>query len=134
MRFLFLPAGVRDEIEREARRGYPYEVCGLLLGHVDATRVDVRRTLLGRNIHSTPRTAFELDPASVLAALDGAKGLDVVGFFHSHPDRPAWPSAADDQGAWEGAVTVISAVDVHGACATRGFFFEAGGFHELLAR
>ena len=34
------------------------------------------------------------------AAKARAAGLDVVGFFHSHPDHPARPSAFDLENAW----------------------------------
>ncbi|MEO5619060.1 MAG: M67 family metallopeptidase, partial [Candidatus Eisenbacteria bacterium] len=45
---------------------------------------------------------FLISPEQFLAAEKQARaaGLDVVGFFHSHPDHPSRPSAFDLEHAW----------------------------------
>ena len=48
-------------------------------------------------------------------------GLDIVGYYHSHPDHPARPSATDRalaaQGLSDGVVHVVVGVDA-ARCAT----------------
>ena len=83
------------EIRRLAEAAYPHEGCGVLIGGHDADTVRVQEATSGRNLW-TERLAdrYDLDPADILAAdvCARARGLDVVGFWHSHPDHPAWPS------------------------------------------
>jgi proteasome lid subunit RPN8/RPN11 len=69
------------------------ECCGLLLGHDDEIVESVR----ARNVAGDPATRFLIDPADHFAALRAARsrGLEVVGFYHSHPASPAEPSARD---------------------------------------
>ena len=84
-------------LRARARQARPDEACGLLLGrrHPDAT--EVVRVTDARNVAANPRTAFEIDPGAIVRATDlaAAEGLEPVGVWHSHPDRPAVLSAAD---------------------------------------
>lgn len=65
----------------------------MLVGAGD--RVD--EAVAARNIASRPATRFLIDPKDHLNALRDARqrGLDVVGFYHSHPRSDAAPSATD---------------------------------------
>ncbi len=131
---LFLPADLRRALEEEARREYPLESCGLVFGRAAGDGWRIERLQHARNVHPAPRAAFELDPGAILAALDGADDQDLLGFFHSHPDRPARPSPADLHGAWAESLALITAVDARGTCATRAFRLEPGRFFELETR
>jgi len=108
-----LRPAVRDALLDHAREGAarspPAEVCGVLAGArgppdrvTDTHRVD--------NVAARPRTAYELDPAATVATVDRIEnaGEDVVGFYHSHPESPAVPSATDRAKAtWTGYVYAI---------------------------
>ena len=69
------------------------EVCGLLFGTPD--RVDA--ALACRNVAADPATAFEIDPAALLAAHRRARsgGPAIAGCFHSHPSGDVTPSLRD---------------------------------------
>jgi proteasome lid subunit RPN8/RPN11 len=84
---------VATELVRHAREASPEECCGLLLGRDDEV-VDAARA---RNIAADPSTRFLIDPEDHFAARRAARarGLDVVGFYHSHPRSSAEPSARD---------------------------------------
>ena len=84
--------GVVAEIVRAAA-GSRDEVCGLLLGLPD--RVDAMRAC--RNVASDPTTAFEIDPAALIAAHRAARagGPVIVGCYHAHPRGDATPSRRD---------------------------------------
>ena len=88
--------GVLDEIVRLAA-GSRDEVCGLLLGTAD--RIDA--ALPCRNVAADPATAFEIDPAQLIAAHRAARrgGAQVLGCYHSHPSGDARPSRRDAAGA-----------------------------------
>jgi proteasome lid subunit RPN8/RPN11 len=79
---------------RHARSCAPDECCGLLLGRDDQIVEAVR----ARNIAGEPATRFLIDPIDHFAAIRiaRARGLDIVGFYHSHPQSAAEPSARDE--------------------------------------
>ena len=58
------------------------------------------------------RDGYRIAPSEVLGAHRRARerGLAIVGFYHSHPDRPAVPSVRDRREAWPGASYLIVAV------------------------
>ena len=84
--------GVLEEIHSLAAAS-PVEVCGLLFGTAD--RVDAM--LACRNVASQPLTAFEIDPALLLAAHRVARrgGPTIAGCYHSHPGGDPTPSPRD---------------------------------------
>ncbi len=81
-----------DEIHAHAREQAPRECCGMLVG----TPAHVTRAMRARNLE-TGATRFLIDPHDHIAALKWARErqLDVVGFYHSHPRSPAFPSETD---------------------------------------
>jgi len=100
-----------DAIRREAARAYPHEGCGALLGPAEGA-VNETMPLANTEIGS-PGTRFTVSPRDYLAAEEtaDARGLRLLGFWHSHPDHPARPSATDRAYAWPGLLTVVVAVD-----------------------
>ncbi|HJS58761.1 MAG TPA: M67 family metallopeptidase [Vicinamibacteria bacterium] len=99
-----------DEIRREAARAYPLEGCGALLGHQDGHVLEA--SVLPNAEGERPGTRFVVSPADYLSVEEAAeaRGLRLLGFWHSHPDHPARPSATDRQFAWPGLLTVVVAV------------------------
>lgn len=83
---------VLDSVRAHAAEAHPRECCGLLLGTADAI---VRADRAG-NLSSDPNR-YLIDPADHLRALRDARaeGLEVVGFYHSHPHSAADPSPTD---------------------------------------
>jgi proteasome lid subunit RPN8/RPN11 len=100
---LRLRAKHTEQIHAHLCRAYPEEGCGVLLGReAGRTRV-IERVLLLDNRHEDARHhRFLIAPEQFLAAeREGREaGLEVLGFFHSHPDHPASPSAFDLEHAW----------------------------------
>ena len=97
-----LGEAVADEIRRHAEREYPRECCGLLVGRIadgGRTRIihetfPVENTFEdeGERHHRMAITPLDYARAERLYA---ARGLGVVGNYHSHPDHPAVPSRFD---------------------------------------
>jgi len=101
---------VVQAIRSAARSAYPYEGCGALIGPAPGT---VSETIpLPNREADKPRVRFTVSPRDYLdveAAADD-RGLQLLGFWHSHPDHPARPSETDRRYAWEGLLTVVIAV------------------------
>ena len=85
-------------------RDYPYECCGLLIGRFEAGAKVVRETYPISNAReeSAKRNRFLITPEELMRGEGYALGkdLEVVGFYHSHPDSPAVPSQYDLEHAW----------------------------------
>lgn len=88
------------EITAHAERDYPHECGGLLLGHFDAeTGKTVTEILPMENTADFERRHDRvlIEPRSVMRAERYARerGIDVIGYYHSHPDDEAVPSQFD---------------------------------------
>jgi proteasome lid subunit RPN8/RPN11 len=92
------------EIREHGVRDYPYECCGLLLGRFDERGKTVRETYPISNAReeSAKRNRFLIEPEELMRGERYARAndLEVVGFYHSHPDSPAVPSQYDLEHAW----------------------------------
>jgi proteasome lid subunit RPN8/RPN11 len=117
-----------DDIVDHARETAPAECCGLLIGTAESI-VEAARTA---NLASDPNR-FEMDPGDHIRARREARtrGLDVLGFYHSHPRSPAVPSARDRAEAWyPGYLYLIVNVRAEPA-EVRLYRLDADGFVEV---
>ena len=93
-----------DQIRAHGVRDYPYECCGLLLGRYAADGKVVKETYPISNAReeSAKRNRFLIQPEELMHGERYAleRDLEVVGFYHSHPDSPARPSQYDLEHAW----------------------------------
>jgi proteasome lid subunit RPN8/RPN11 len=93
-----------NQIREHGVRDYPYECCGLLLGRYGADGKVVKETYAISNAReeSAKRNRFLIEPHELLRGERYAmkNDLEVVGFYHSHPDSPAVPSQYDLEHAW----------------------------------
>jgi len=95
---------------------YPEECCGVLIGRANGTNGTtlVERLLSVYNERGDSRhNRYVITPETVLAAQREARaaGLDIVGYYHSHPDHPARPSDFDREHAWPGLSYLIVSVE-----------------------
>lgn len=93
-----------NEIREHGVRDYPYECCGLLLGRYRENGKVVMETYPISNAReeSAKRNRFLITPEELMRGERYARDhdLEVVGFYHSHPDSPAVPSNYDLEHAW----------------------------------
>ncbi|MGH7544188.1 MAG: M67 family metallopeptidase [Gemmatimonadota bacterium] len=128
----------RARLRAHAEAGYPDEVCGFLLGSMEASArsFDVReiRPAMNRRASRASRR-YRIDPAEYRAAEREAeeKGLELVGIYHSHPDAPAVPSRYDREHAWPNSAYVIVPVRAGRAWEPRAWLLaeDRSGFDEL---
>lgn len=107
---LWINEALAEKIRQHGAESYPNECCGALLGRdadAEATPARVAREVLeifplvnrredsARNrFFVTAEDAHDADKAAQ------AQGLDLIGWYHSHPDHPARPSEYDREYAW----------------------------------
>lgn len=91
--------------ERDALRRYPEECCGILVGRSEGERGAVRVLEVipvENRRRDRPGSRYSIDPVEILRAQKRARsrGLEIVGYYHSHPDLAARPSRFDRETAW----------------------------------
>ena len=123
---ILIPGHLAEKIRAHGAETYPYECCGALLGRdsglikdyaIDERGIQVAREVLGlfplanRNGDS-PRNRFMVTAEDVRTADLAAQsqGLEIVGWYHSHPDHAARPSEFDRAHAWPWYSYVIVSV------------------------
>jgi len=113
---IHLAAQQRNEIAAHGERDYPYECCGLLLGSflengkgkICAETYQISNS----REEEAKRNRFLIRPEELIRGekYAASKGLDVIGFYHSHPDHPAVPSVYDLDHGWPVYSYIVVAV------------------------
>jgi proteasome lid subunit RPN8/RPN11 len=107
-----LSQGLLQEIRREGERAYPGECCGVLAGQPGDTKNVVRLTpVANRRTDDPHRYLIGADDLQRVTAELRQADLEVLGFYHSHPDHPAAPSLFDTEHAWPWYSYLIVRVD-----------------------
>ena len=107
---LLVPEGLLEKMHAAVRAAYPEEACGVLIGTAGEDFARTDRNLQVRSIRplknawegSQKRVRYQVSGEEILAIereLSGGPEA-IVGFYHSHPDVPAWPSPFDLERAW----------------------------------
>lgn len=100
-----------EDVREHAREGAPLEVCGALAGRREGDAIVVERVIRMRNAHANPVTEYLLEPSELMRAVLQAEdewGMEVVGFYHSHPAGPPRLSATDRaRASWPGAAYLL---------------------------
>jgi proteasome lid subunit RPN8/RPN11 len=113
-----------DRLRAHGESAYPEESCGVLLGTVSGGERIVLEAVPLANIAETRRNRYRIAPVELIRAEKAARqaGREILGFYHSHPDHPAEPSATDlAEAHWLGYSYVITAVLSGGAMVTQSF-------------
>jgi len=97
---LYLTEEHIKQIEKHGEQTYPFECGGMLIGDFAADGAKTILELLPMENamdESEKHNRVLITPKDVLRAERYARGktLDVVGYYHSHPDHPARPSQFD---------------------------------------
>ena len=122
---LRVSARALDEMIAAARAAEPSECCGVLLG----TPGEIAEAIPARNLAGDPNR-FLIDPKDhIEARREGRRrGLEVMGFYHSHPHSPAVPSSTDQQEAsYLGSLYAIVGLVAEPA-EVRIYRFDEGSF------
>jgi len=120
-----------DALRRHGEETYPHECCGVMLGRMDGDERAVEAVLRAGNTRvDSPHNRYNIDPRELVRIQRESRerGLDIVGFYHSHPDHPArWSQTDLAEAHWVGCSYVITSVDQGRATVTNSFALEGSG-------
>ena len=136
-----LPETAIEDIRQHGRESYGDEACGAIYGRVirdwrdRAGQKDVVRVTPLQNARENERhRRFVVTPDAYRRAEAEAtrSGLTLLGFYHSHPDHPPYPSAYDLEHAFPFFSYVILAVENAEPKTMRSFVLgdDRREFHE----
>ena len=126
---LLLPPKVAQTLESHAKQCFPRECCGLLLGTFKDSVFEVVDAWAASN-EAPDRDRFEMSPVTLLELNNRARDreLGVLGFYHSHLEGDAFPSAIDRVLAIPGTLHLILAGHARGSPEQRAWIhLESGG-------
>ena len=130
---LKIPQPDFDALRRHGEETYPHECCGALLGRFeDVDRVVEAVVRCGNTRDDSPHNRYHISPAELVKIQRQGReqGLDIVGFYHSHPDHPAqWSPTDFAEAHWIGCSYVITSVQ-QGKAAVTNSFLLAGEVEE----
>ena len=128
---LKLPRTLYDQLRAHGEETYPHECCGILLGRSVPDGNIIERVLRAGNTRiDSAHNRYHIAPEELFRAQREARaaGLDIVGFYHSHPDHPAqWSTTDFAEAHWLGCSYIITAVEKGRAAITNSFFLSGTG-------
>lgn len=120
-----------EALRTHGEETYPYECCGALLGTFKgADRCVTQVVRCGNTRDDRPQDRYHIDPKELIAIQRQAtqQGLEMVGFYHSHPDHPArWSQTDLAEAHWLGCSYVITQVEKGSANRTNSFVLLGEG-------
>lgn len=105
-----------DAISAHGKRGYPYEVCGVFLGRPGEGRA-VKVVAMENRETEQPKIRYQIAPEDLLKLMRESRGegLEIIGYYHTHPDHPPRPSETDRRiaagGLSDGVYHMVMAVE-----------------------
>ncbi len=122
-----------DALRKHGEETYPHECCGVLLGSMEGDERRVAEVVrCGNTRDDRPQDRYHIDPRELvrIQRQGRERGLDIVGFYHSHPDHPArWSQTDLAEAHWIGCSYVITSVE-QGRAATTNSFVLLGAMEE----
>jgi len=134
MSVLHVPRDIYESLRAHGEETYPHECCGALLGNSveGGTWQIVAAVKAGNTRTDSAHNRYHIAPGELVKIQREARtrGLEIAGFYHSHPDHPAqWSTTDFAEAHWLGCAYVITEVAKGKAAATNSFLL-AGATEE----
>lgn len=117
-----------EALRTHGEETYPHECCGVLLGHATPEANEVVDLVRAGNTRTdSAHNRYHIAPVELIRIQKQARqaGLDIVGFYHSHPDHPAqWSSTDIAEAHWLGCSYVITRIAEGRADLTNSFLLR----------
>jgi proteasome lid subunit RPN8/RPN11 len=114
-----------ETLRAHGEETYPHECCGVLLGRSEDGANIVHQVVRAGNTRTdSAHNRYQIAPAELIRIQRQARGLalDIVGFYHSHPDHPAqWSQTDFAEAHWLGCSYIITRVAQGKADVTNSF-------------
>lgn len=120
-------------LSQHLEAGYPQEACGALIGRAgDESREVLEFRSMRNTIEDRPWDRYALDPLEQLRVQKDAesRGLEIIGFAHSHPDHPPRPSKFDQDHAWSFYSYIVASVQKGKLVEARSWRLNDSRFEE----
>jgi proteasome lid subunit RPN8/RPN11 len=128
---LKISESVYSQVRKHGEETYPHECCGVLLGNALEGTNQVEEAIRAGNTRTdSAHNRYHIAPQELISIQRRARerSLDIVGFYHSHPDHPArWSSTDFNEAHWLGCSYVITSVEAGVAAQTNSFFLAGTG-------
>jgi proteasome lid subunit RPN8/RPN11 len=125
MSALRMTRAVYDSIRAHGEETYPHECCGALLGKSTLEGWSVTEAMRAGNTRTdSAHNRYNIAPLELVQIEREARrqGLDIAGFYHSHPDHPAqWSTTDFAEAHWLGCSYLIMEVAQGKASVTNSF-------------
>lgn len=125
MSTLHLPRAVFEQLRAHGEETYPHECCGALLGRSTPDGWQIEATIRAGNTRTdSAHNRYHIAPIELVRIEREARsqGLEIAGFYHSHPDHPAeWSTTDFAEAHWLGCSYVITQVALGTATVTNSF-------------
>lgn len=125
---LKIAPGHLAQVRATCERAYPQEGCGVLLGRfIEGGREVLRVVECANARQDSPRNRYQISPQELIAAQKQARaaGLEIVGFYHSHPDAaPQWSATDLAEAHWLHCSYVIVSVSAGRAGKVASFALQ----------
>ena len=122
---------VYSQLRQHGEETYPHECCGVLLGQALDGINEVEAAIRAGNTRTdSAHNRYHIAPQELVSIQRQARerSLDIVGFYHSHPDHPArWSPTDFNEAHWLGCSYVITSVEKGVAVQTNSFFLAGTG-------
>ena len=133
MSMLRIPHAVYENLRSHGEETYPHECCGALLGRAGPGGWQIVEAMRAGNTRTdSAHNRYQIAPVELVKIQREArtKGLEIAGFYHSHPDHPAqWSQTDFAEAHWLGCSYVITEV-AKGKAAVTNSFLLAGTTEE----
>jgi proteasome lid subunit RPN8/RPN11 len=120
-----------EALRAHGEQTYPHECCGVLLGHAAGDRNEVVQIVPAGNTRTdSAHNRYHIAPQELIRIQRQARtqSLDIVGFYHSHPDHPAqWSQTDFAEAHWLGCSYVITRIAQGKADVTNAFLLRGTG-------
>jgi proteasome lid subunit RPN8/RPN11 len=128
-----IPRAVYEALRAHGEETYPHECCGVLLGRSQAQGWQIEAAVRAGNTRTdSAHNRYHIDPVELVRTEREARrqGLEIAGFYHSHPDHPAqWSTTDFDEAHWLGCCYMITEV-AQGKAGQTNSFLLAGSREE----
>jgi proteasome lid subunit RPN8/RPN11 len=132
-----------EALRAHGEETYPNECCGVLLGKNIAGESDsaaatnhVRQIVRAGNTRTdSAHNRYNIAPQELVKIQRQARGLglDIIGFYHSHPDHPAqWSKTDFAEAHWLGCSYIITSIEKGKASTTNSFLLSGTGEEDKI--
>src|ERR1700743_3558858 len=120
-----------EALRAHGEETYPHECCGVLLGKSTSDGNTVHEIVRAGNTRTdSAHNRYHIAPQELVKIQRQARtqGLDIVGFYHSHPDHPAqWSKTDFAEAHWLGCSYIITSIEQGKAALTNSFLLTRTG-------